>query len=238
MNSTMLADEGTYISGSIFLRFQELEIEIPSYTIILWFYYVQDKGNCSVSLDAARDGHDMRMAQNLERRKKKMESYLRRQFPGPGCGFPCAAWQSAIPLTPSLRPSASWSAVPTVTQMAMASGCGDITKSGSLWTRWLRTASGGANQDPLPSGFSCIWSEVLLRAAPVRWAGLPGGTPVPRVPSFLSHKATSFQRQWDLGLGNKFILVETFIKSSVFQFQHCWHFGLDNSLSRGLSCAL
>ena len=83
MNSTMLADEGTYISGSIFLRFQELEIEIPSYTIILWFYYVQDKGNCSVSLDAARDGHDMRMAQNLERRKKKMESYLRRQFPWP-----------------------------------------------------------------------------------------------------------------------------------------------------------
>lgn len=46
-------------------------------------------------------------------------------------------------------------------------------------------------------------------------------------------RAALFQRHWDLSLGNKFILVETFIESNVSQFQNYWHFGLGDSLSWG-----
>lgn len=85
-----------------------------------------------------------------ERRMKKMGGCFRSE----DRPFSALAVAGAFPVQPDSPPALSSPAyhlleagpVSTVTQSMTASGCGDITKSGSLWARWLTTVTGRANR--------------------------------------------------------------------------------------------
>ena len=148
-----------------------------------------------------------------EGRMKKVGGYLRTKgnFFDFGCGFTYVVYQSLIPFHPHSSPSASWSIVPMVTvcdgfwmwgHHQVWLSLGKVIKTYYLWS----------NSHPVP-----FWVFLHLflsskEGVSLRRDVLPGGT--------LCHKRAAFQRCWDLGLGNKFILVETFTESSVFELQH------------------
>lgn len=135
--SSVLGDQGTNISSSVFcfkvLRVKSRNLFLYYHFVIL---YVQHKGSHSLPLDATCNEHGVTLAQNLKEWENEesggLFKDLRQNFLDSGCGFTCAVYQSPIPFHPCSPPSASWSTVSTVTQSVMDSGCGDITKSGSL----------------------------------------------------------------------------------------------------------
>lgn len=138
MNSALLLVLSC-LPGDIHPRFDTFKVSrVGNRNPFLYYHFVivsvQDKGSFSISLGATCDGHDMRMAQDPGRRKKEENGGL---FQKKTISLAMAV---AFPVQPDSHPSLSAPAshllqAGPVSTVTWASGCGDITKTGCLWTR-------------------------------------------------------------------------------------------------------